>query len=371
MPPDALQGPNDTTRVVQGAPRGRRYGSFLAVSTVVVGVLGLTAWNVTRSSELEVAREEFVKGRHTKALQHALDHLERRPWSREAALTAARCLSLLDYPDDAEPYYRRAGRLAVADIHVRARAWIRSEHPERAVPLYRELLARDPSDVTALRRLAGAQLALGQLEDMIVTANRLIDIPGGAVVGYSLRGLANHESTNRAAAASDFERVLALDPALHDMPLPRRVFWFDLAEDLVSIGRAVDARTYLDRAAADAPDAHLLTMLGRAYQFEGNLDEAERRFQQAAEADANYDVPLLHLGQVALQRNRLNDAERYLQRALVSGPRRYETLYNLALVYRRLGRSSEAEYWRLKAERERSRSGPVAAPKEPLPTYAL
>ena len=73
-------------------------------------------------------------------LQHALDHLERRPWSRDAALLAGRCLSRLDYADQAEPYYRRAGRLLLQDQQVRAYGLVRGPHPELAIPAYREII---------------------------------------------------------------------------------------------------------------------------------------------------------------------------------------------------------------------------------------
>ena len=51
-----------------------------------------------------------MRGELTTCLRYSLDHLERRPWSREAALLAARCLSRLDFADAAEPYYRARRR---------------------------------------------------------------------------------------------------------------------------------------------------------------------------------------------------------------------------------------------------------------------
>ncbi len=51
-----------------------------------------------------------MRGELTSCLRDSLDHLGRRPWSRDAALLSAQCLSRLDFAADAEPYYRRAGR---------------------------------------------------------------------------------------------------------------------------------------------------------------------------------------------------------------------------------------------------------------------
>jgi tetratricopeptide (TPR) repeat protein len=339
-------------------------------SAVVAAVAALTAWNVTFSHALDEARAEYARGRYVNAAQHALDHLDRRPWSRGAAQVAARSLSMLDVPEEAEIYYQRAGRLSLDDLHLRAGAWVRSDHPEGARGVFQQILQRSPLDTTALRGLVGVELVLGNLEGAFQTAERLIAVPGGAVAGHALRGLASHEMTKRDEAVRDFECAFELNPSLSEMPLLPRVFWLDLAEDLVANGRAVDARRYLERAVKVAPDASLLTALGRAYQLEGNLDDAERALADAAAADTKDDLPHLHLGQIALQRNRLADAERLLRHALSLHARRYDTLYNLALVCRRLGRAADAEHWRLKAEAERSTSAAVSA-AQPPPSHAL
>jgi tetratricopeptide (TPR) repeat protein len=96
-----------------------------------------------------------------------------------------------------------------------------------------------------------------------------------------------------------------------------------------------------------------MCMLGRAYQFEGNFEEAERCLQQAADADAKSDLSRLYLGQIALQRGRLDEARKLLEQASSLVPERYETMYNLALAYRRLGRTSDANRLSKKAEERR------------------
>ena len=137
------------------------------------------------------------------------------------------------------------------------------------------------------------------------------------------------------------------------MPLPRWLFWNHLAEDLLATGRGLDVRDYLQRAVAQAPDARLLCLLGRSHQFAGDLDEAERCFRGSSALDDTYDLPRLYLGQIALQRGRLAEARDFLRHALALSPGRYETVYNMALVYRRLGDDVEAARWNQQAERLR------------------
>jgi tetratricopeptide (TPR) repeat protein len=132
--------------------RLRRSVTLLGGLVLLVGLLALTAWNVTRSAAFAQARQTYARGELVPCLEHALDHLQRRPWSREAALLAARCLSRFDYSDAAEPYYHRAGELDLNDLQTRAYGVVRGNHRQRAIEAYEQILARWPDNVTALRR---------------------------------------------------------------------------------------------------------------------------------------------------------------------------------------------------------------------------
>ena len=134
-----------------GRSRNRQHKIVFVI--LLVGLLGVTAWNLTRSSAVTDARRAYLRGDLAVGLARALDHLDRQPWSREASLLAANCLSRLDYSGLAEAYYRRAGHLELNDLQVRAYALARGPHPELAIPAYNEILARSPQNVTAMRRL--------------------------------------------------------------------------------------------------------------------------------------------------------------------------------------------------------------------------
>src|SRR5262249_48934173 len=157
-------------------------------------------------------RRAYSRGDLAAGLKGALDHLDRQPWSREAALLAANCLSRLDYSDLAEPYYRRAGHLALSDLQVRAFALARGPRPELAIPAFYDILARSPENVTAMRRLAAVLLAQNKTEDLLELALRLDQIASGAVIGSTLRGVVYHNEKNSQQAVAAFERVLDLDP---------------------------------------------------------------------------------------------------------------------------------------------------------------
>jgi tetratricopeptide (TPR) repeat protein len=307
-----------------------------------------------------------------RSLQYALDHLRRQPWSREAALLAARSLSRLDYADAAEPFFQRAGPLSLADAQVRAFGLVRGPHPERAIPAYNKILAQSPDNVTALRRLAGVLLAKNDTPELLKLAERLGHVAGGAVIGQTLQGVVYHNDHNPQQAVSAFEQVLQLDPDLREMPLPPRLFWSHLADDLVQCGRTDEARRRLTRALAKSEDAELMSRLGRIHFLQGSLDDAQRCFQQAAEWDPHDSTPHLSLAKLALQRQDRETALQHLSQARILAPLHYEVVYNLASLYRQLGRSGDADRLQevLKQLRVDSSSAP-RAPNSPWPRYAL
>jgi tetratricopeptide (TPR) repeat protein len=356
-----------------GPPSPRRWASLLGRLLVLVGLLALTGWNVTRSDRLDEARKAYARGDLVPCLQWTLDHLCRRPWSREPALLAARCLSRLDFPDSAKPYYHCAGPLSLDDLQIRAFGLVRGNHRQQAIKAYEEILARWPENVTALRRLAAVQLSENNTPQLQSLADRLIQSPGGAAIGYTLQGVVAHNDSNYEQSVTAFEQVLRLDPELRAMPLPRSLFWSNLADDLIKLGRLDDAKDHLTRALASKPDAHLMNTLGRAYHLGGFFDEAAQCFRQVAEWEPNSYLPWLNLGKVELQRHQFEAARTHLETALKFMPRQADVLYALVTVYRLLDRPADVA--RTEAILKDVRSKPVASTprssKDPWPKYAL
>ncbi len=347
------------------------------VAFLLIGLLGLTAWIQTRSDALAKAQLAYNQADLLHCLQHALDHLERQPWSSEAALLAARCLSRLDYADAAEPYYRRAGKLSLNDSQIRAYGMARGPHPDQAIAAYRAILEVAPENITALRRLAAILLAQKKTDDILKLADRLAKLPDGAVIGTTLRGVAYHNDNNPQQAVAAFKDVLKLDPELKEMPLARSLFWSHLVDDLIASGRMEDADRSLTQALENASDASLMNRLGMIYFLRGELDDAERSFRRAAEWDPSSFDPPMNLAKVALQRGRPHEALEQLNRAKLLAPRQYPVYYNLASVYRQLGQTAEADRIQATLKQFRQRQTPAStasvlpAASGTWPRYAL
>lgn len=358
-------------RIRRPSTFSRLWPKWLLTAVPVLGLGAFTFWNLTRSTALDEGVKAYALGDLSGALELALAHLSRQPWNSEAAILAANCLSRLDYSEDAAAYYRRAQSLSLNDWQVRAFGLARGPHPERAVPVYHEILARWPENVTALRRLAAVLLALDKTEELNAVADRLIAIPSGVVLGEMLRAAVYHNEQNHQKAALAFERVLELDPELRQMPLPRRLFWTQYTDDLIGSGRVAEARDVLRKTLAKSPDAELMDRLGRIYLLlEGSLDDAQRCFMQAAEWDPDLYAPHLDLAKLALLRQDRDLALKHVSQAKLLAPREYSVLYSLQSVYRQLGNTAQAD--RIQEDLKLLRANSAARPRYgPWPAYEL
>jgi tetratricopeptide (TPR) repeat protein len=405
--------PDQAAPVRAGGPSGpgwwRRVLGSIVWGVVLVGLIALTVWHGLRSQALAEARAAF-EGRpatidlrstpttwwqalqaglgmpagsrrrraaevrtpqpdYLRALQRALDHLDQHPGDREAARLAALCLSHLDFAPGAEPYYQIArgqGGLTREDLHVRALGLTRGNLREQAIAAYQEILQRWPDDPLALQRLAALYYSRAQYRETLKVANRLAQSsdPKWAVAGYSLIATVHHEELRPELAVPADEEVLRLDPELKLLTVPAELFFADFAEDLINTGRAADARRYLHRALQAGDDPALVNLLGAAYFVEGDEADAEHCWKHATALDPKFDRPWIHLGRLAMRRGNWAEAAGYLETAHAIDLQAFEPLYQLSLVYRRLGRTEEAERFRKQAaEVQRRRLANAASPR--------
>jgi tetratricopeptide (TPR) repeat protein len=344
----------------------------------LIGLLVLTAWNFTRSGALAEAAAAEARGDFVTAIRGAMEHLGRRPWSRDADRVVARCLSRLDFADQAEPYYRWARTLSHEDLHYHAYGLVRANQRERAIKAYDEILKQHPNDVAALRLQAGVYISQSRWDEAKSVARRLTALPPGPatvytpatvgahwtlrttqvgsppVIGYTIQGMVNHDINDAELAVEAFEHVVELDPELRSMPLQHSMFWSYLGDDLVSAGRSRDAIRYLRPPAEGAKDAGLWDVLGQAYLQESVFDQAEECWRKALELDPKFFRAWLNLGRIELKREHPEEAERLLSQAAKLKPGSYQAAYSLTLTYRRLGRAEEARRWEETADRLRT-----------------
>jgi tetratricopeptide (TPR) repeat protein len=340
-----------------GSRRSFQVGLGLAIAG---SLLVATAWFLTQFDPLGHAAIAFERHRYQSALHAAQLHLKWFPNDRRASLMAARCVMRLGRARDAEAYYQKAAPLDLSDAQARAYNLVNLNQPKQAILAYGELLRRWPDNVLALKRLAALRIGMDQWRDVLELADRLIVIPAEEVAGRTMAAIAHHALKHYDQAVTSCLLVLEIDHDLVRMPLPRTLFWNNLALDLIAVGRTDEARLYLRRALADCQDAGLMELLGLTYSQQGVVDEAERCWRQAERWDPNNADVCLDLGQLALSRNQWNEAVDLLKRAVDRSTDAIGPLYSLSQAYRMAGNSGEADRYRRLADLRR-RAQPAAA----------
>ncbi len=356
---------DDRSPPASAKPRGGpwwRVGRLVVRGLILVVLLTLTGWNLVRSEALGAAEAAYEHHDYVAALRLAKDHLAVRPWSRSAERIIALCLSRLDYAAQAEPYYRKLGPLDHDDWHVRAYGLVRANQRQQAEQEYRKILEQWPDDPRALRRLAAELMTQSRWKEALEFAQRLAVLPTAQIDGLAMIAAIEHQRENPEGTVAASLALLEADPQLQRMPRSvnfRRAFWGQLGQALMAIGRAGEARRDLERGLADVGETpDLLWLLGKAYHLEGELDTAEGLWKRAAAADPELPGPWLDLGQLALARGRPEEAIPPLRRAAALMPDAYPPVYNLALAYRRLGDTAQAERFQRKAEQIRRQLPP-------------
>jgi tetratricopeptide (TPR) repeat protein len=348
------------TRVGQRRPRWRRRVA-IASSLIVAGLLVAFGWSEFYPKALTLADAAYRRNDLETTIRIAKGHLMSRPFSRHAALLVARCFSRLSRPDDAEPYYQRAGSLNLEDRHIRAYALVVNNRREPAIQAYREILASWPNEVLALSRMAAVLISESRWPETLDAAKRLIQIPTATVIGHTLAGVVYHNTFNSDLAVIEYDRVLELDPDLKRMPLkPRSMFWIQYGHELLAAGRSGDARRCLERALGEGDDAKIADLLGQSYYLEAAFDDAERCWRQSIFLDQARFGTWWRLGKLELQRGRPKEAIEPLRRAIALQPKAVGPLYALSLAYRGVGQTAESD--RIKEEINRLRAKATTSP---------
>jgi len=136
--------------------------------------------------------------------------------------------------------------------------------PERAIPLYRDALARDGEDIDALRLFGVALAQTGRLGEAEAHARRAVVLAPGYALAWSNLGTVLNEANRPEEAVEAFEHACAIEPRSPHV-------WFNLGNALSTAGNVSGAIEAYERALTLEPDhggakvgiAHMLKTIGR------------------------------------------------------------------------------------------------------------
>ncbi|HLK90548.1 MAG TPA: tetratricopeptide repeat protein, partial [Polyangia bacterium] len=223
-----------------------------------------------------------------------------------------------------------SARRAYADLLLEAGRLPEAQRELEAV------LAATPDDAQARRQLV---MVLSSRREGTALAVQLEEAVKGDPNDLDLRmdlGAAYLALARKAEAAAVYAEVLRRRPH-HTGALK-------LAADLArERGDLKTAATYYARLRALAPqDPRPVFLLASAYFEAGDLDRAERLFEEGGQFPGMLGEAFSNLGAIALRRGEPKQALWYLSRAVKKRPQRVVARYNHALALHELGRDADA-----------------------------
>ena len=277
-----------------------RYPSYPSVRLYAALLLvALTTWGCFGGGRSELTEQFFLKGkislkqrRYGEAVRYFTEAIQ-----RDTTYAAA--------------YTNRGIALAgMADLNA-------------AVSDYSTAYRHDSGEVNALYNRANAYYDMGRYESALADLTRVLRRKDSAYV-YNNRGTVLQQLGKLAEAQQDFERALALNPALNDAST-------NLANLMLLGGNYSQAEQQFAKVLRRAPnDPYALNGMGMALLYQQEFAKATSALEKAVSLLPTQPYFLNNLGYCYLQQDRLEYAERYIRRSL-----QYDNTN--ALAHRNLG----------------------------------
>jgi len=191
---------------------------------------------------------------------------------------------------------------------------------------------KDRADLSALLRRLGAQAAQrGNVVEATRTAERLLALNDRDPAAFLLMGRAKLLEGRAGAAVESFSRAAALSPS-DARPI------LGLAEVELRAMRPVAAIDYARKALAldpTLPEAH--TLMGLAYQRQGDVTNAYESFKQVLLHSKNRSMAHVRMGDLFLQHGKYNVALEQYRQALSVDPKNAQAHLRNAIALHKLG----------------------------------
>jgi len=208
-------------------------------------------------------------------------------------------------------------------------------HPQ-AQQVLQEALALDPSQTDARRWLAASYYDIGAMdlamEQLAVLSHQVQDDPRP----YRLRGLIQKDFEQFEEAIADYRQALSRSPEEAE----RQAILLELAECLVQQHRYDEATQTLSMAAVSSAS---LVLQARCAQSAGQPDTQSSLVERALILEPTSLDALLLQAELLLNKDDPTQASLALEKAVEAWPKDFRPRFQLANIYRRLGREREAD----------------------------
>ncbi|HVO12468.1 MAG TPA: sulfatase-like hydrolase/transferase [Vicinamibacteria bacterium] len=233
--------------------------------------------------------------------------------------------------------------IAVFNRLRRANSAVRERRFAEAVPVLREVLARDPRNAFATLVSGSAQMGMGHWREAVAFFRRYLELVPTSAYAHHWIAICALRSGDKEAALREAEATLAIDPHFSDARILK-------AGVLATRGAYDEAVAELRQAVETDPGKPAIRLdLARVLAEAGHPDEARKEYAALLATHPNDAAALTGRAALDASAGDLAAAERGLRRALAIEPDLDEARADLAQVLERTGRRGEAlaEYRRL------------------------
>jgi len=343
-------------------PKSCRAMRLLVIAVPALAALALLVaagrwWNDRALSQLT---KKLNQEGPASALVAVDAYLTSRPEDSRALAVKAMALAKLERWDEACLAFSAARAESVEELLSWSMALGHCRRWSEALPLLKQILAREPDHPLALRNAATCEFQLGDTAAALASARRLARQAGHEVEGEFLCGAIHRSRGETQLAVASWGRVENLRPRGDELPISPDEFFFAYAEDLLSTGMARSAVTKLQQCAEAEQNARIQLLLGRAWATISETAQARAAWQRALALDQNNPAARLGLAELALRESDAKAAGEWLD-PLKSRPDFNSSMaYLFERVYTALGNEKERLHWQQEtarlhlAEREQS-----------------
>ena len=208
---------------------------------------------------------------------------------------------------------------------------------DRAIPIYRQILAREPHNADALHLLGVAALQHGQVAQAIDLIEKAIARDPSVAAFHANLAEAYRAAGQLLRAAACCQMALRLQPVYPTL-------CNNFGSLLMQMNRPAEAAEQFRLAVTHQPDYALAhNNLGNAYRVLGDVEQAITHFRRAVELAPQMGFAHGNLGQMLVECNRLQEACHHCAEAVRLQPDSAPARNNLGNLHRKLGDLTEAK----------------------------
>lgn len=206
----------------------------------------------------------------------------------------------------------------------------------QAEDVLREVLGASPGHVPALRLLAQAHLATGNMTAAQAVADEVAGMAGQAVAANQIRGAVF-------AARKNFDNSIAAYRKAYDAAPTEVQPMVALVRGYLAAGKPREAVAFMDSVLKASPsNVAARVLLGQLHQQAGNTDAARDALEGALAQDPKAVPAYLGLVALRVQQGQLAEAEAVLDRGLKAVPGNFEMRLSRAGVLEGMNRIEDA-----------------------------